>query len=298
VIDLVITHEFQYFKPTSISEIIELLGRHERGAILAGGTDLVNNLRSGAARPDALIDIKGIEEFKRISFEDKGLLIGPGVTFNELIESKLVQTTYPLLMEAASTVGSVGLRNRATMVGNICSAVPCADSAPVLSVYEAEIIVRGRSGDRLIPIEKWFLDVRKTDLRQGEVVINIFVPKPKVHYGACFVKQKRYCGEDLAQASCAIIAPIDLNYRLAFGSVAPMPVRASRIEKLLQGKVLDESLIKQAQDLISSEISPITDIRASKDYRMHMCRVMFTRGIKAAIARLNGRGPDYGINLV
>jgi carbon-monoxide dehydrogenase medium subunit len=293
-----ILHKFEYHKPATVRETIKLLAKYKRPAVLAGGTDLVNELKEEVAHPDAVIDIKGIGELRTISLRGGVLTVGAAVTFAELIESKTVQSKYPVIAEVAKTVGSTGVRNRATMAGNVCSAVACADSGPVIAAYEALVIVQGPKVKRRITAAKWFKGNRRTDLRKGELVTAIEFPLPAKKHAGCFVKLGRYAGEDLAQASVLVLAIPGNRYRVAFGSVAPVPVRATAIEALLSGKGLNDGLIRQAQELIPSIVSPITDIRASKEYRMHMCQVMFERGLRAAMERLEGGGPAYGTSLI
>lgn len=295
---MAIVQEFKYFKPGSIKEAVGLLSQRKDALVLAGGTDLVCNLKDGIASPGALIDIKGIANLGGITFKGKKLTIGALVTFSDLLKSEVIREHFPLIMEMAKTVGSVAIRNRATVVGNICSAVPCMDSAPVLSVYEAEIQVTGPNGGRTIPVSKWFKDSRKTAIRKSEIVTSISVPLPAEKHAGCFVKLGRYSGEDLAQANVALLVLPGSRYRVAFGSVAPVPVRAQKIEKVLNGNPLDDERLSAAKDLIPEEISPITDIRATREYRMHMCKVMFERGIRAAVQRLDGTGPAYGTPLI
>ncbi len=293
-----ILHEFDYFTPEAVEEALALLSSYENPAILAGGTDLVVNLKEEIEVPEVVIDIKRLKELGRIEFKNNNLFIGALVTFSELIEAEHVNEKFPLIMETSKTVGSVGIRNRATLVGNICSAVPSMDGGPLLSVYEAEVVVRSLKGERKIPISNWFHAPRETAINKGEFVTHVSIPFPGKNYSGCFVKLGRYSGEDLAQASVAVVAFFDNTYRVAFGAVAPIPVRARRIEDLLNGKVLNDSLIEKAMNIIPEEISPITDIRASREYRMHMCKVMFERGIRAAVNRLKGEGPQYGTSVI
>lgn len=293
-----ILHEFDYFTPEAVEEALALLSSYENPAILAGGTDLVVNLKEEIEVPEVVIDIKRLKELGRIEFKNNNLFIGALVTFSELIEAEHVNEKFPLIMETSKTVGSVGIRNRATLVGNICSAVPSMDGGPLLSVYEAEVAVRSLKGERKIPISNWFHAPRETAINKGEFVTHVSIPFPGKNYSGCFVKLGRYSGEDLAQASVAVVAFFDNTYRVAFGAVAPIPVRARRIEDLLNGKVLNDSLIEKAMNIIPEEISPITDIRASREYRMHMCKVMFERGIRAAVNRLKGEGPQYGTSVI
>jgi carbon-monoxide dehydrogenase medium subunit len=293
-----ILQEFDYFKPATISAAIKLLAQYKHALILAGGTDLINNLKSEVVQSDAIIDIKGIKILQGITFKNNVLTIGALATFTDLIESKIIQSKFPVIAEVAKTVGSPGIRNRATMVGNICSAVACADSGPVLAAYNANVIVQGKTGKRKIPAQEWFKGNKQTALKKNELVLAIAIPLPAKNHAGCFVKLGRYSGEDLAQASVLILALPGKQYRVAFGAVGPIPLRAKEIEILLNGFAPSQELIDKIKDLIPSIISPITDIRATKEYRLHMCRIMFERGLKAAVSRLNGTGPDYGCSLI
>lgn len=278
--------------------MVDLLSQNKKTAILAGGTDLIGEIKEGARAPDLVIDLKSLAELKEISFKDNTLHIGALTTFSDLIESDIIRKYFPVIFEMSKMVASCGIRNRATMVGNICSAVPCADSAPVLSAYEAVIAVEGRNGPRSIPADQWFIGSRKTALTNDEFVTGISINTPGKKHSGCFVKLGRYMGEDLAQVNLVILAMDDGTFRVSYGSVAPVPVRAKEIEHLISKQNIDDALIEKCYPLIEKTISPITDIRASKEYRMHMAKVMFERGLKAAVARLNGGGPEYGINVI
>jgi CO/xanthine dehydrogenase FAD-binding subunit len=293
-----ILQEFEYFKPSSLNEALVLLSRYKRACVLAGGTDLVNNLKSKIDQPDAIVDIKGIKAFHAITFKKNVLAIGASVTFSELIGSKVIQSKFPVIAEVAKTVGSAGIRNRATMIGNICSSVACADSSPLLAAFQANVLVQGKKGKRKVPIEKWFKGNKRTDLRKGELVSAVEISLPAKKYAGCFVKMGRYSGEDLAQASVVVLALPKNRFSVAFGSVGPVPIRARKIEKALNGREPSNELIKQVRAMIPTMISPITDVRASKEYRMHMSQVMFERGLKAAVARFRGEGPAYGARLI
>lgn len=291
--------EFDYRKPKTLSKAIKLLAKRGRQVrVLAGGTDLVGWLRDSLVAPDLLVDIKGFDELKGISLKNRALVIGALATFSEVLESDLVAEKFPLFQEMAGMVASNGVRNRATLVGNICSAVPCCDAGPVLQVYNAVVHARGPNGKRKIPIGQWFIGPRKTALRPGEIVTSVSVPFPAKKHAGCFVKLKRYRGEDLAQASVAVLVLSGREYRLAFGAVAPIAVRGPRTEALLKGQALSADLLEEAGKLAVEEVVPITDIRATKEYRALMVEVMVKRGLRTAAARLAGKGPAYGINVM
>jgi len=290
--------EFEYHKPRTLPEALTLLAKFgNKVSILAGGTDLLVWLKEDARAPVAVVDVKALKELGGLKLEGGALRVGARVTFTELIDSPVVREKFPLLWECAKTVASVGVRNRATLAGNICSAVPSLDGAPALLAYEAVVLVEGTRGRREIPIEEWFAGPKKTALKDGELVLGVKIPLPKKS-GACYVKLGRYAGEDLAQVGIGILALAGHEYRVAFCAVGPVPRRAKRIESALNGRKLSEESIREARELVAKEISPITDIRSSKEYRLHMAGVMLERGLKAAEARLAGGGPDYGESLL
>jgi len=295
---MAILHDFDYFKPTTLVEAINLISNKRNAAILAGGTDLIVNLKEGAATPEIVVDIKSLKDLKKIEFKNNVLTIGALVTFTELLESEMIRKKFPLIWEVSKTVASVGIRNRATMVGNICSAVPCLDSGPLLCVYEAVVCVKSAIEEKTIPINDWFLGNKKTALKHGELVTHISIPSPTQKTAGCYVRLGRYCGEDLAQVNIALLAFANYTYRIAFGAVAPLPLRAYKIESFLNKIKINDTLLEQAKQLIPDEISPITDVRATKEYRLHMAKVMFERGMKTAIERLIGNGLEYGESLV
>ncbi len=291
--------EFDYAKPATLKAALGMLAGPVRGgaAPLAGGTDLVAWLRDGAVSPGLLVDLKGLAELRGIRLKANKLWLGANATFAEILESPLVRRHAPILAEAAGLVASVGVRNRATVGGNICSAVPCCDSGPALLVYAAAIHVATRQGTKTIAANKWFLGPRRTALAKGGIVAGISIPIGR-HAGA-FAKLKRYRGEDLAQASVAVRVDARGIWRVAYGSVAPTPIRGPKVERLLRGgKTPPADLRRQAAALAQTEVAPITDIRGSLDYRRLMVGVMLDRAVRLAAARLAGRGPDYGLNIL
>ncbi|NNL13579.1 MAG: xanthine dehydrogenase family protein subunit M, partial [Acidimicrobiia bacterium] len=295
---LVIAKEFDYQRPATLEEATAILVAHpgETTRILAGGTDLVAWLRDDAVAPDLVVDIKDIPDLRDIRMEGDTLHLGSLTTFTDLIESDIVEEHAPLLIEMASTVASAGIRNRATMVGNICSAVPSCDAGPVLLALDTTVHLAGPGGARSVHIDDWFVGLRQTALTDDEVVTHVTI-KLQEHGGA-YVKLMRYAGEDLAQAAVGIVVYPDHDYRVAFGAVAPTPIRSARIEEALAGKPLDESLIAEVVGMVPDEISPITDMRATAEYRTHMCQVMLKRGLEAAVQRLAGIGPAYETRLI
>ncbi|MBT3236600.1 MAG: xanthine dehydrogenase family protein subunit M [Bdellovibrionales bacterium] len=283
---MTITHQFDYIKAKSVAHACKLLSKKGDHRLLSGGTDLIGHIKENLATPDSLIDLKGIDALKHLSVTPSTIKIGALCTFSDLLNSKEMAKYFPAVQEMAQTVASVAVRNRATVVGNICSAVPSLDSAPLLLTYDAVVCVVSSKGVRKVPINQWFISSRQSAIRKGELVCAIEIKMPAQKHGATFVKLGRYRGEDLAQASVAVVALPRDRYRIAFGAVAPTPFRADQLEKLLNGKQLTDNLVGQAVTLIPSLVSPITDIRATKEYRTHMCQVMFERAVETAVARL------------
>jgi len=290
-----IATEFEYVKPKDMDEALHVFSLYrEKARALAGGTDLVVHLKEGLARPEVVVDIKALPELAGLEFKGGTLRIGALATFTDLIESAAVKTNFPVLWEAALTVASTGVRNRATVAGNICSAVPSADSAPALAVYEAVVQVRGLKGARSIPVAEWFTGPKKTALQPDELVTAVELKAPAKKHGGCYMKLSRYEGEDLAQGGIAALAFADNTYRVAACALGPKPGRCPAAEAALNGGKLGPKALESAKAALLGEISPISDIRSSKEYRVHMAQVMLERALQSAVARLFGKGPKYG----
>ena len=296
---MAIAHDFAYVRPASIDAAVkELAAAAGTARVLAGGTDVVPWLRDDLIEPELLVDIKSIPGLSSIGRQGDTLELGALVTFSDVIGSEVIHDAAPMLVEMAHMVASVEVRNRATLAGNLCSAVPSLDAGPALLVYDATVRLVGESGPRTVPLSGWFVGPKETRLSTDEIVTGITVPLPTADHGAAFLKLARYAGEDLAQANLAILLTAERDYRLAFGAVAPTPFRAGSIEALLHGKPLDGVLLTKAALLVDEEMAPIADVRASAEYRTHMCRVMLARGLRAADSRLAGAGPPYPAHLI
>ncbi len=285
-----ISHEFEYHKAKSIDEAVKLLSENpENSKIIAGGTDLTVHIKEDVIAPDVLIDIKAIPEFKEISFSNNVLSIGANVTFSEIEDNEIIENNFRVLWEAASTVASVGVRNRATLTGNICSAVPSLDSAPALFLYDAEVYVKNSDNERVISINDWFTGPKRTSLKKDEIVTKITLKLPEEKTASCYKKLGRYKGEDLAQVGMGVLISENKEYKIAVCAVGPVPKRAIKTEAFLKGKEINDANIKEAQEILATEISPITDIRASKEYRTHIAKVMLEKGLKESSDLLSGK---------
>jgi len=294
---MTIAHEFDYVRPATLDAALACLAS-DGSRVLAGGTDVVPWLRDDLIEPELLVDIKAIADLAQISVTDDRIILGALVTFSDLIESDVVRDAAPVLVEMAHQVASVGIRNRATIVGNLCAAVPSLDAGPVLMVYDATVEVARTGGVRSVPLAEWFVGPKQTQLVTGELVTGVTLYLPAVEHAAVFLKLARYSGEDLAQANLAILLTAEHDCRLAFGAVAPVPFRAADIEAVLSGNALTDEVIADARALVAGSISPISDVRASAEYRTHMCAVMVERGLLAVASRLAGDGPTYPTHLI
>ncbi|TVR41982.1 MAG: xanthine dehydrogenase family protein subunit M [Bacteroidia bacterium] len=284
---MALPYEFDYAKPASLQDVLVLLAEKGRGArILAGGTDLANELKQGFRVPDVLIDIKGLAELQKIEIRDQRLSIGALVTFSDIRLSGVIRDHAYVLYEAAGLVASPGVRNRATMVGNICSAVACMDSASPLLVHNAMVHCLSMEGERLVPVQKWFVDNRKTLIKEKELVTHVSIPLSSVKCAGAYQKMMRYTGEDLAAANVGVLLFADGRCHVAFGSVGPTPKRSAKLESHFKTKGVNKGSIEEACAMLPGIIKPISDVRASKEYRMHMTKVMLERAVIQAIDRL------------
>jgi CO/xanthine dehydrogenase FAD-binding subunit len=298
--------DLDYLAPTSLEEALAALAaRGGDAALLAGGTDLVPWLRDELVQPRLIVDLKRIPGLADVEVVDGRLQVGCLVTFSDLLAADVVRDRLPVLAEMAQQVASVGIRNRATLVGNLCSAVPSGDAGPIVLTHDAEVSVRGPSGSRTVPIEAWFAGPRRTCLAPWEIVTGVSIPLPPAFSGAAFARLARYRGEDLAQASVAVLVAPGPHVRVAFAAVGPTPLRARRIERLLatadvdvRSGALPPDLVERAVMLVAEEIAPITDVRATDHYRLRMSEVMLRRALAAATSRAAGGGPAYGTPLL
>lgn len=276
--------KFDYLKPKTVEELTALLAEHGREArLLAGGTDLLVLMRDRLARPKYVIDIKGIEELHELLWdEEKGLTIGAAVTLRELIASPIVKQRFAVLWKGANALADPIIRARATLVGNICNASPAADTAPALLVLNAEVITASERGERAIKVHEFFKGVKRTALQEGEFVKAVRVPTPPDGARGDYLKWGRTRGEDLAVVGVAALVSgsEERLVRLALSSVAPTPLLVPEVEEIFrQSGSLDEQ-IEKAVSVVRERISPISDVRASREYRLHMAGVLTRRILK------------------
>jgi CO/xanthine dehydrogenase FAD-binding subunit len=276
---------FDYIVPKTLEEALKFLNERKGSVkLLAGGTDLVPQLKKRELKtPEYVIDLKGIPGLDSISYDAEGLYIGPLATISSIAQSPAVQEHYPVLVQAALGMASPQVRNRGTFAGNICNAVPSADSAPSLLALNATVTIRSFTGERTIPIDQFFTGPRKTMLEADEMLVGITVPKPLPASRGVYLKLSPRHSMDLAIVGVAAVGIVEngvcKDIRIALGAVAPTPIRAPMSEAILRGKPITSALINEAAKNAITQCSPIDDHRASQEYRCDMVYVLTKRAL-------------------
>lgn len=270
---------FDYVRPADLDAAIELLARHGSDArVLAGGTDLIIRLRDGTYSPSVVVDVKRIHELSpRIERVNDRVEIGAGTTMTDVIEHPLMQQHFPALVEAARFVGSVQIRNRATLAGNQCNASPAADTAPPLLVYGADLEIVGPAGRREVALDDFFVRSGVTTLAAGELVTAISLPIPSGRAGSAFQRRTRRRGHDLASVTLAVSLDGQGRTRLAYGSLGPRPLL-----------FVNESGDPPLESWFGEARPSPTSMRAGPDYRLAMLRLLAGRALATASERLTG----------
>ena len=280
---------FRYARPQTVAEVLDLLSEHGAGArILAGGTDLVIGMRNGEIRPAVVVDLKRVAGLERaIRLQDGHLRISATTVMRDVEQDPLVQQRFPALAEAAGWVGSVQIRNRATVVGNICNASPAADTAPPLLVYGAFVLAASPGGERRIPIDDFFVRSRQTTLQPGELVTGIDVPLPERRMGSAYTRLTRRRGTDLASITLCVGVNEAGVTRLSYGSVGPRPVLVLDDSGVLADPAASEEVKTPILESLLAGASPSPrSMRAGPEYRLAMLRVLGRRALQTAIERL------------
>jgi CO/xanthine dehydrogenase FAD-binding subunit len=281
---------FELYEPETLREACALLEKFNgKAKVLAGGTDLLVQLKTDSIKVPAVINLKKIKGLDKIIFHQKhGLRIGALVTWAQLLDSEPVQAYYPVLRKAAETMGSLQIRNLATLAGNICHASPAANGPIPLLLYEAECMVQCPKGERSIPIEKMFVGVQESSLQRGEIVVEINLPLSLFGMKGTYYKFSTRRAMDLAIVGVGVLVKTSNGtfdeVRIALGAVASTPIRARQAERVLVGETIDDLLIQEAAEIASGECSPVPDIRASKEYRIELVKELTYRAIKDSVA--------------
>ncbi|WP_030661673.1 FAD binding domain-containing protein [Streptomyces cellulosae] len=274
----------RYHRPTSKADALAVLAAEgDRARPLVGGTDLLVGLRHSTIAPTWIVDLKGITDLPEpITLTEDGIRIGPTMTLGELVAHLDVRRSFPALSEAALTVGSVAIRNRASLVGNLCNASPAADTVPALLVLGAVVTIESVDGARTVSLADFFLGPRRTQCHASALVTRIDLPWPPAGTGSAFQRLTRRRGVDLGTVSVAAAVSSDGRMSLGLGAVGPKPLMAEVAEPV---DLTDEPQLERVLDQLLNVAAPITDVRASREYREAMLRVLGKRAVLAAAGR-------------
>jgi carbon-monoxide dehydrogenase medium subunit len=304
---------YDYHKPDSLKEALGLMAQYKDEAVfIAGGTDVMVQIEQRKLKPRALISLRNVADLKR----NEGTTIGAGVTLRELQKNPLIQEHFSALHDAACNLGSIQIRNVATIGGNICTAAPSADTACPLLVLDAKAVLVSATGEREVDIDEFFVGPGKTVLRKGEILKEFKIRRFTENTGSVYIKHTRRAAMDLPIVGIAVRITLNRNdvkcrdalcalepiskimgyfedeelkcedARIAMGVVAPRPIRARHAEAALKGKVLSEKLIAEVSEIAVSEASPRDSVRGEAWYRSEMVKVLVKRGIMKAIERI------------
>jgi CO/xanthine dehydrogenase FAD-binding subunit len=279
---------FRYHRPDNLSDILALLAEHGSDAyLLAGGTDLIVRLRQGRTAR-IVIDVKRAAGLtSRIAEAGGCLRVGALTVMTQLMRDPLVNRHFPALVEAASVVGSVQIRNRATLAGNICNASPAADTAPPLLVYGAVANLRSEARSRAVPVADFFTGPGRTVLERGEIVESIDLPLPPRRGAAVFGRITRRRGVDLATINLCCHVDESGSAQFAYGAVGPRPFLVYDRTGALARHSSSDAERDAAIEALVAHASPISDVRGSREYRLAMLKVMTRRTLETALSRMD-----------
>lgn len=280
---------FDFHAPDSLQEALEILAAHEdRAKVIAGGTDLMVNMKNKVVRPEHLVSLARIDSLSALTGQNGSVCIGAAVTVDELARSETVCGTISALADGARALGTPLIRNRATIGGNIGSARPAADLPPALMAYGASVVLMGSGTERVVPLERLFKGPGLTNLAPGECITEIRVPKPPDGAGAGYINLGVRKSQDCNIVNVASYLCLDgdgsiADARIVMGSVGPTPLRAPSAEALLKGEQPDEALFARAGESAAGDSTPILDFRGSAQYRRDMVAVLTKRTLALAL---------------
>jgi CO/xanthine dehydrogenase FAD-binding subunit len=280
---------FDYLAPTSLKEALEILHEHPETSPLAGGTDLLVQIKERNRPVSAVMSLKRVQEVHE--YVNNGVLaIGSAVTAGQIAGDPRAQQAYTALAVGAGLIGSIQIQNMATVGGNICNASPSADTAPPLLALDAEAVIASVQGERTLPLTAFFLGPGKTVLKPGELLKAIQLPHPKTYSGSFYYRHTPRARMDIAVVGVAAMLALDETgkiaaARIALGAVAPTPLRALEAERDLTGETPSEVLFARAAETAMKDAVPIDDLRASADYRRHLVKVFTQRALHQALIR-------------
>lgn len=283
---------FTYLAPRSLSEVFSALGNGKQSLLLAGGTDVIVQLREGRRRCDQLIDLKHIPELTSYRLAaDGGLEIGAATPLAELYEDTEVRRRFPALVDAATIIGGTAIQSRASLGGNLCNASPAADSSPALIALGARLVIAGNGGNREIPVESFFAGPGRNTLQPGEILLQVKIPAPAANSGAFYHRFIPRNEMDIAVASSGVSITLDgagviTAARVALGAVAATPLFVTAAGAALVGKSAGAEAFAAAGDAAAAAASPIDDMRGGVAQRRHLAKILTVRALEGALQRI------------
>jgi CO/xanthine dehydrogenase FAD-binding subunit len=284
--------EFTLIVPPTLEAAIAILAeRPEQSRILAGGTDMLVEMKCHDRGAKTLVKIGRLAELNFITYESaRGLTIGALTTIRAIADSSAMKQNYPLMLDAARDFANIQIMNMGTIGGNVCNASPAGDFLPCLLAMNAEVVLQSAAEQRTVKLSEFFTGPRKSQIRPGEIVVAITAPALSTLHSSAFVRFTR-TAEDLAKVSAAVVLCIDdgkfSDIRIALGSVAPTPIRVLEAEDFLKDQEVTDAVISKAAKIVQSGIKPISDLRSTADYRTDITGVAFKQAIAIALARRN-----------
>lgn len=285
----------RYEAPTTINEAVKLLaGKAGVARVLAGGTDLLVQMRTDRIEPDLVVDVKRIAGMRAVAATAKGFRIGAAVSGAELGEHKALRKAWPGVVEAANLIGSKQIQSRATLAGNLCNASPAADSVPALVAAGATAVIAGTKGKRTVPVETIAIAPGKTSLKKGEIVEAILLPKRKPRSGDAYLRFIPRSEMDIAVVGVGVNLTLDTKgvctaARVALGAVAERVLLVPEAAAALVGSKLDGAALDRLAAAASAACRPIDDKRGTKEFRIKVAGVLARRAAQAAVARARGK---------
>jgi aerobic carbon-monoxide dehydrogenase medium subunit len=281
--------KFDYHEPRSVDEATRLLDEiGKEASVLAGGTDLLVNMKMGKTAPKHIVSLSRIEDLKGVKREQGSLTLGACVTAGELKEQEEIKSEFNGLCQSAGSLGSPLIRNLATVGGNIVTARPAADLPPSLMAYGASIVLKKEKGERIIPLEGFFKGPGQTAIEAQEILCGVVLIEPPPYSGGGYVKLGVRKALEISLVNVAAFIALDgpngpiKEARIVLGAIAPMPIRSPSAEAVLMGERPDDELFEEAGTAASKDAKPIDDFRGSADYRREMVKVLTRRALKLA----------------
>ena len=287
-------HAFDYARPGSRAEALALASNGRRALFLAGGTDVIVQLREGRRSCDLLIDLKHVPELTSITVGPSGALeIGAAVPLAEIYEHPVVRRDFPALVDAASIIGGIAIQSRATLGGNLCNASPAADSSPALMALGATLRIAGPAGERTLPVADFFVGPGQNALQPGEILVSVRIPPLPPRSAAFYHRFIPRNEMDIAVASSGVCLALDdagriADARVALGAVAPTPILVPAARDALLGREPGAEAFAAAGEAARAAARPIDDMRGSVAQRRHLAGVLTVRALENALRRIRG----------